>query len=63
MKTIKPETAKATPTTSEIAKSIEYLRNLLKAQYGSDYTFTIMGRGQVLAASNSKLGVVQAEAE
>lgn len=32
----------------------------LEAEYGRDYAFVIMGRGEVVAASNDRLGIVTA---
>jgi hypothetical protein len=35
------------------------LENLLKRDYGVDFSFTIMGNGEVLSASNVILGVIK----
>jgi hypothetical protein len=40
------------PTTKAIAFTIEKLRDLLFRQYGADYRFAVMGKGQMLAASH-----------
>jgi len=44
----------------ELATHIEQLRAKLRAEYGCDYSFSIMGRGYVLAGSNAKDGEIEA---
>jgi len=48
------------PCPRELAIHIEQLRAKLRAEYGSDYAFTIMGRGYVLGGSNAKDGEIEA---
>lgn len=44
------------PTTAGISLAIEHLRELLKAQYGGDYAFIVLGHGHVLGASTIEHG-------
>lgn len=46
----------AHPTTKEIACAIETMRDLLRYEYGSDFSFSVAGNGYTLAASNQRLG-------
>lgn len=43
-------------TTAEVAAAIDTLAHLLIEAYGTDYSFTIRGRGQVIASHNAILG-------
>lgn len=40
----------------EVAATIEDLKFLLQKHYGYDFSFTIVGDGRILAASNNSLG-------
>jgi len=44
-----------------LATAIDKLNMALFAEFGLDHAYTIMGRGQVIAASNLKLGKVDAK--
>lgn len=39
------------PTTQEIAEAIERLRDLLFREYGTDFSFSVHGKDQLLAAT------------
>ncbi len=52
----------ATPVNEETAKAIEALRAALTKEFKWDYAFTIMGRGHLIGAANSKDGEVIAKA-
>lgn len=46
-------------TSHDVANAVARLIEALKAAYGADYAFVIMGAGQKIAASNLKDGVVE----
>lgn len=46
------------PTHQVIANLIENLREALQNEYGSDYSFVVLGEGKVIAASNNSDGKV-----
>jgi hypothetical protein len=48
------------PTTLVVARCIESLRNALFTEYGVDYAFSVMGKGRLLASSDSAHGVHEA---
>lgn len=41
------------------ANRIRELHELLKTEFGHDYSFTIMGKGNVVAAANWPMGIIE----
>lgn len=50
----------ATPCSKKTAEAIESLRLALAEEFSCDFSFTILGRGRILGASNSTHGEVKA---
>jgi hypothetical protein len=53
----------ANPSPLSVSQAIELLRDALSLAYGSDYAFTVTGRGQILGCSNLMQGVQYAKTE
>lgn len=49
---------KEQPVSIETANLIRKLIESLKAEFGCDYAFTILGKGHIIAASNYKDGII-----
>lgn len=45
-------------TSLEVAKAISLLHGELVKEYGSDFSYTILGRGETIGANNYKQGYV-----
>ncbi len=50
-----------TPTTPAIAATVETLRELLAQEYGPDYAFVVLARGEIIGASNRRHGIMIAQ--
>ena len=44
------------PVTADVAQAIRTLHKLLRRDFGADFSYTIAGEGQILAASNYSSG-------
>lgn len=47
------------PVSIATANRIRELHELLKAEFGHDYSFTINGNGHVIAAANWAMGIIE----
>lgn len=50
-----------TVTTPAIAATVETLRELLAQEYGPDYSFVVLARGEIIGASNRRHGIIVAQ--
>lgn len=48
------------PTTPQIVELLTQLRDQLRSTYGVDYSYTVQGYGELLAASNKRHGIITA---
>ena len=48
------------PTSLSVAEAIEAMRDALFREYGTDYAFSILGHGRLLAASTNADGIIHA---
>lgn len=46
------------PTSFAVIEAVSRLHEALKATYGPDFAYTVTGKGNTLAASNMKAGLI-----
>jgi ABC-type tungstate transport system permease subunit len=56
---IKTETKHGTPTSVKVAAALTDLRLALEEKYGCDFSFVVLGQGNMLAASNNVDGDIR----